>query len=535
MHSLLLSILMAASAAQADSVPLYNNLGDHSHKISTRSSVTQQYFDQGLRLIYAFNHAEAIASFQQALRTDPRCAMCWWGIAFAYGPNINAGMDSASGAAAHEAATRAAGLTAGITPVEQAFIAAIGKRYGKNPAADRAKLDSAYALAMSNVARRFPQDDDAQVLYADAIMNLSPWIYWTADRKPRPQTQALLDALDLVTRRNARHAGACHLWIHAVEAAFPKRAETCADRLAGLMPGAGHIVHMPGHIYVRIGRYADAIRANQHAIHEDETFIADRNPQGVYPLGYYPHNYHFLNFAAMMAANEAIAMKSATDLAAKATPELLRMPGLGGAVQHYSMTPLFAAIRFERWSDILSAPQPASDLTYSQGLWRYARGLAYARQGQTDRAAGELAELRKLAGSPALESLYILSYNNGKSVLSMALATLEGEIAAAQKTWDEAITHLKTAMAVEDGLVYIEPPEWPVTVRQHLGRIQLAAGRWADAEVTFNQDLDRFAENVWALRGLAESLTRQGKTAAANAVQKRIERALQGSAVPHQH
>jgi tetratricopeptide (TPR) repeat protein len=292
---------------------------------------------------------------------------------------------------------------------------------------------------------------------------------------------------------------------------------------------------MPGHIYVRIGRYADAIRANQHAIHEDETFIADRNPQGVYPLGYYPHNYHFLNFAAMMAANEEIAKKSATDLAAKATPELLRMPGLGGAVQHYSMTPLFAAIRFERWSEILSAAQPASDLTYSQGLWRYARGLSYARQGQTDRAAVELAELRKLAASPALESLYILSYNNGKSVLSMAVATLEGEIAAAQKKWDEAITRLKTAMAVEDGLVYIEPPEWPVTVRQHLGRIQLAAGRYADAEVTFTQDLDRFAENVWALRGLAESLTRQGKTTAANAVQKRIERALQGSAVPHQH
>jgi predicted Zn-dependent protease len=366
-------------------------------------------------------------------------------------------------------------------------------------------------------------------------MNLSPWIYWTADKQPRPQTQAMLDVLDRVNGRNVKHAGACHLWIHAVEAAFPKRAETCADRLAALMPGAGHIVHMPGHIYVRVGRWADAIRANQHAIHQDETFIADRNPQGTYPLGYYPHNFHFLNFAALMAANEEIAMASARDLMAKSTPELLRTPGLSGFTQHYLMTPAFAQIRFEKWNEILASRQPPGDLTYANGLWRYARGLAYAREGQAARASAELAELEKLAGTPGLESLYILSYNNGKAILDIATATLRGEIAAAARQWDSAVTHMNTAIAREDALIYIEPPEWPITPRQQLGRIQLAAGRWADAEKTFEADMQKFPENVWALRGLAESLTRQGKTAAAAAVQQRIQRALSGSAIRHVH
>ena len=534
MHMITLSALALAVGAAAqqpsDSVPLYDNLGDHHRTITTSSPMSQKYFDQGLRLVYAFNHAEAIASFQQALAFDAECALCYWGIALAFGPNINLPMDSASGVAAYNAAASAHRLADKTTAAEQALVAAIVARYGKDPAANRAQLDSAYARAMGGVARRFGDDDDVATLYADALMNLSPWVYWTDDAQPRTGTPEMLSALEEVTARNAKHAGACHLYIHAVEAKFPKRAEPCADRLAGLMPGAGHIVHMPGHIFIRVGRYADAIRANQHAIHEDETFIADRNPQGVYPLGYYPHNYHFLNFAAMMAANEEIAVKAAMDLAAKAQPELLRTPGLAGSMQQYLQTPLFAYLRFEKWEQILALQAPPADLTYATGLWQYARGIAHARTGDVEGAQADLAAMREAAARPELRELYILSYNSAASVLAIAEATLAGEVAAARKQWAEAEHQLTRAAELEAALVYIEPPEWPVTAHQHLGRVQNEAGRFAAAEKTYEADLARFPENVWALRGLAMSLEKQGKMAEAKAVQARLQKAMSGSA-----
>jgi hypothetical protein len=534
MHLFSLSALalVAGAAAQqpSDSVPLYDNLGDHHRTITTSSPMAQKYFDQGLRLVYAFNHAEAIASFEQALAFDAECAMCYWGIALAFGPNINLPMDSASGAAAYKAAAAAHKLASKTEAAEQALISAVVARYGKDPVAQRAQLDSAYARAMGDVAQRFADDDDAATLYADALMNLSPWIYWTDDAQPREGTPEMLAALERVTARNRKHAGACHLYIHAVEAEFPERAEPCADRLAGLMPGAGHIVHMPGHIFIRVGRYADAIRANQHAIHEDETFIADRNPQGVYPLGYYPHNYHFLNFAALMAADEQIALKSAMDLAAKAQPELLRTPGLSGSMQHYLQTPLFAYLRFDKWQQILALQAPPADLTYATGLWRYARGIAQARGGNVAGAQTELTALQEAAGRPELRELNILSYNTASSVLAIAEATLSGEVAAARKEWEEAERQLTRAAELEAALIYIEPPEWPITPRQHLGRVQIEAGRFAAAQKTYEADLTRFPENVWALRGLATSLEKQGKMAEAKAVQTRLEKALTGSA-----
>lgn len=538
MHAFTLSVLALALGGpvqQADSIPLYDDLGDHHHAITTTAPKAQQYFDQGLRLVYGFNHAEAIASFREALKYDASCAMCYWGIAFAYGPNINLPMDEPSGAAAWEALQRAVELASKTSEVEQAFIGALAKRYGSDPAADRAQRDSAYARAMAEVAKRFPGDDDANVLYADALMNLKPWVYWTKDGKAREDTPAMLAALETVTARNPKHAGACHLFIHAVEEHYPERAEPCADRLAGLMPGAGHIVHMPGHIYIRVGRYADAIRANQHAIHEDESFIADREPEGVYPLGYYPHNYHFLNFAAMMAADREVTMQSARDLARLATPELMRTPGIGGFEQHYWATPLLANIRFEEWDAILAAPGPDDDLAYATGLWRYARGIAYARTGDAQRAAAELTALESAAATPGLDQLYILSYNNGATILAIASATLAGEVAAARKDWDQALAHLAKAVQIEDELIYIEPPEWPIPPRQHLARVQMLADRFADAQATFERDLARFKENVWSLRGLADSLERQGRTAEAADVRLRAERARSGSAPASTH
>jgi tetratricopeptide (TPR) repeat protein len=526
-HGLLFAAL--AAAQPQDTVPLYDDLGDHHHAITTSSPRTQQYFDQGLRLIYGFNHAEAIASFREGLRSDPSCAMCWWGIAHAYGPNINLPMDSASGAAAYEAAMNAQRNAAAATPVEQAFIRAIAARYGENPTADRARRDSAFARAMGDAYRAFPADDDLATLYADALMNLAPWVYWTPDLKPRPDTEQLIAALETVMKRNADHAGACHLYIHAVEAAYPKRAEACADRLAGLMPGAGHIVHMPGHIYIRVGRFVDAIRANEHAIHADETFLEDRRPSGVYPLGYYPHNIHFLNFAAIMADRPDLARESARNLAVKATVDLQRTPGVGGWFQHYAQAPAFAALRFERWDDVLALPAPPEDLTYGSGLLHYARGVAHARKGDATAADAELARLRALATVPALKETYILSSNSAATILAIAEATLSGEVAAARRQWDAAARYFRKAIELEDALVYIEPPEWVIPVRHNLGRIQMLAGRPADAQATFEADLVRFPENVWSLRGLAESLEAQGRHAGAREVRARIERALRGS------
>jgi tetratricopeptide (TPR) repeat protein len=529
MTALILTLAASATAVQGDTVPLYDDLGDHHHEITTTSPTTQQYFDQGLRLVYAFNHAEAIASFRQALATDESCAMCWWGIALALGPNINLGMDEPAAIDAFNAIGHAQELGDDVSPVERGFIDALARRYVADPTAPRPPLDSAYARAMGELTKRHPADDDAAVLYADAMMNLSPWLYWNTDMTPRPGTEDVLETLERVANRSPAHAGACHLYIHAVEAARPKRAEPCADRLAGLMPGAGHIVHMPGHIYIRVGRFADAIAANQHAIHSDETFIQDRDPSGAYPLGYYPHNFHFLNFAAMMAANRDIAYQSAADLAAKSKPELLGVPGLGGAIQHYHQARLFAYIRFEDWNAILAAPTPPQEYAYPTALWRYARGLAFARTGDADAARWELNELKRLGAEPELKDLYILGYNSAESVLSVATQTLAGEIAAARGDMEKAIVRLKAAIAIEDAFVYMEPPEWPIPPRQHLARVLSLSGMHEAATVAWQQDLERFPENVWSLRGLAHSLAIQGRAGEAADVHLRLAKALTGS------
>ncbi|MGH7543361.1 MAG: hypothetical protein ACREK7_05430, partial [Gemmatimonadota bacterium] len=317
LFSLFSAGLMAVSSAPADTVPLYDDLGDHHYGISTENPLTQQYFDQGLRLVWAFNHAEAIRAFEEAARLDPDCAMCWWGIAYAYGPNINAPMDSTAGVAAWNAVQEALARKDHANEREDAFIDAVAQRYAEVPPVERAALDSAWARAMDEVAERFPDDLEAATVDADARMNLSPWNYWTPEGELRPGHDVTLDRLERAIAADSTHPGACHLFIHAVEAAEPERAVPCAERLAGLMPGAGHIVHMPAHIYIRVGRYSDAIDANVHAVHQDETFIMDTGPTGIYPAFYYPHNYHFLSFASMHGGQGQRALETAREAAAK--------------------------------------------------------------------------------------------------------------------------------------------------------------------------------------------------------------------------
>jgi tetratricopeptide (TPR) repeat protein len=517
----------AAVAAEAP-VPLYTDLGTHHYAIATSEPRAQQYFDQGLRLAYAFNHAEAIRAFDEAARLDPTCAMCAWGTAYAYGPNINAPMDSASGALAYAAVRRAQELP-GQDERERALIDALAARYADPPPAARGALDSAYARAMGDVHRRWPDDPEIASLYAESVMDLSPWNYWNADGSPRPQTAEIVSALEGVIASHPEHPGACHFYIHAVEAAQPAKAVACAERLANAMPGAGHLVHMPGHIYVRVGRWADAIAANEHAVHADEVYVRDQQPTaGVYTLGYVPHNHDFLAFAASMVGRSALAIDAARRTEAAIPAEMLGAPGLGMLQQGVTGT-LRTLVRFGRWDEVLAAPEPA-DLPYVRGIWHWARGMAHAGKGELDAARTELERVRTLATDTTLAST-VVGFNLASSVLAIARDVLAGEIEARAGQPQQAITLLRAAARAEDALTYGEPPDWPVPVRHHLGAVLLASGRAVDAERVYLEDLARFPENVWSLAGLVESLKAQGKTGPAADAQRRLDAARTGADV----
>lgn len=517
-----LSAALLSAGAQADSIPLFDDHGDHRYTISTSSPVAQQYFDQGLRLVYAFNHADAIRSFRVAQRLDPSCAMCYWGEALAFGPNINVLMDSASGDAAYKAVRRAVALASRVSARERALIQALATRYGANPTANRKSLDSAYARAATDVARRYPNDDDAAVLAAEAQMLLAPWDYWTAEKKSKPHGAATLALLEPVVKRSPNHAGACHFYIHAVEAAFPERAVPCADRLPTLMPGAGHVVHMPGHIYIRVGRYADAIERNVHALHADEERIQDMAPDGVYRLGLHPHNGHFLSFAATMIGRSAQALEAAQLTRSKVDTVMMRQPGLG-ALQHYYMLPTLTRVRFAKWDEILAEPEVARDLPYPAAVRHYARALAFTAKKDLAAAERELAALAKLRADPRVATVTIWDLNPVTTLLDIAAEAVSADIAVARGEIDVAIRHLHKGIALEDGLTYDEPPVWHLPVRQQLGVVLLAAGRAADAEKAYREDLDRHPENGWSLYGLSKALEAQGKRQEAAAVRARFE------------
>ncbi|MGH7568830.1 MAG: hypothetical protein ACREL9_07660 [Gemmatimonadales bacterium] len=529
----LATLLIAAApalGAPGDSVPLYDNLGTHHLTITTAVPKAQQYFDQGLRLVFGFNHGEAIRAFTEGARLDPSCAMCYWGIAYAYGPHVNAGMDSASGVAAYSAAQKALSLAPRAKPWEQAYIRAVARRYAALPPADRAALDSAYARAMGDVVKRNPNDLDAATLYAEALMDLRPWNYWKSDGTPYPGTEIIVAQLERVMAKNPNHPGACHYYIHAVEAVAPEKAVPAAERLAKLMPGAGHMVHMPGHIYIRVGRYADAIEANVHAVHSDEVYIEGQKPQGVYPVGYYPHNYHFLAFAATMAGRGAQAVAAAHKLRGTTPPEIARA---APPVEPYLPYVFLTLTSFGRWNDVLSEPLPPSDLRYSTALAYYARGIALAATGRWAEAEAALDTVKAVSAEAGQEipKFAVTSAETNKIVYTIAAHALMGEIAARRGQLDEAIAHFKAAIALEDGLQYIEPPTWYYPIRHSLGAVLLKAGGAADAEAVYREDLKRFPDNGWALFGLAQALHAQGKHGEAAQTDARFKQAWTGADV----
>jgi pimeloyl-ACP methyl ester carboxylesterase len=519
-----LSVGSAVAQTQSAATPLapeLEGLGTLHVPATTTVARAQQFFDQGIRLLYAFNHPEAIRAFREAARLDPAMAMAYWGQALALGPNLNAPMTPENGRQAYAAIRQAVRAAADVTPRERGLIDALAARYARAGGGDRAALDRAYAAAMEKLAARFPDDPDIGTLYADAQMNVMPWDYWQKDGSPKPDTARVIETLESVIARAPDHPGALHYHIHVLEASqHPERAEASADRLGALMPSAGHMVHMPAHIYIRVGRYADAAEANERAIVADEDYLAQCQAQGLYPISYYPHNLHFLWAAATLEGRRDVAVDAARRVAEKVPHH---HAGAVAWTADFPVTPLLAYARFGLWHDVLTHPRPPANDPYANGIWHYARGMAFVARRELDRAAAELAALEAVkkheAFQTTLKDLPLLAN------LQIASRLAEGELRARRGDVEGAIRILQEGAAIEESLPYAEPPLWHHPVRQVLGAVLLEAGRAAEAEAAYREDLKVFRENGWSLFGLAASLRTQGRTDEALDVQRRFEKA----------
>jgi tetratricopeptide (TPR) repeat protein len=513
----------------AGAMPLLKGFGDWRHRVTTSSPEAQRYFDQGLRLTYAFNHDEAVRSFERAVQLDPDCAMCHWGIAYALGPNINLPMDAKVEPRAFEAIGRAVLLKPRMTPGEQALIEAMALRYGEPPGAARADRDLAYANAMRGVAKRFPDDLDAQVLFADAMLNLRPWNQWTRDGRPQPGTLELVGVLEWAIKREPSHAGACHFYIHAIEASqTPERALPCAERLPELMPGAGHVVHMPAHVYLRVGQYEQAARANIAAVEADKRyFAAHRAAPGIYPMFYAPHNLHFLWSTYMLSGQREKALTAARALAGRVALDDARATA---SLEGFLTPAILTLTRFGNWDAVLAEPAPPADLRFATGMWHYARGVAFAARKDVASAEAELTRVRAVAAEVKDDLIIIL--NPAPALLKLAAEALAGQIAAKQSRFDEAIAHFRTAASMEDALTYDEPPPWYHPARNMLGEALLEAGRPADAAAAFRDDLRYVRETGWSLSGLERALRADGKAQDAADAQRRFKAAWKYADVP---
>jgi tetratricopeptide (TPR) repeat protein len=510
-----------AAAPGMPLAPRLQNLGVHTLKVSTKNSKAQLFINQGLNLSYGFNHAEAGRAFAEAARLDPACAMAYWGQALVLGPNINAAMDAADEPKALQLVQKAVSLRKTATPRERALIDALAYRY-TGRAEDRKTADRAYADAMRKLASQYPSFADGWTLYAEALMDLRPWNYWTRDGRPYEDTRELEAALTKALALNRNHPGALHLWIHLWEATdTPERAEAEADRLLPLMPGAGHIVHMPAHIYQRVGRHGDVIASNIAAAKADEDYIAQCRAQGLYPLGYYPHNIHFIWMGATAAGREQLALESARRVANAIPHEAL---GTVPILQGFVVVPYWAMVRFGKWDDILADKGPRHETAFTRGAWRYARALAFTAKGQLTEAEKELAELNTLMQDESLKGQTTFSPNTGVTILRIAPEVIAGEIAAKRKNWDAATLHFDRAIRYEDALIYQEPPDWHAPVRQNLGAVLLEAGRPDEAEAVYWEDLKKNPDNVWSLAGLVQALKAQKKDDDAARIAARLKK-----------
>lgn len=491
--------------------PLYGDLGSLHIPITTASARAQAYFDQGLRLAFAFNHAEAARAFRAAQALDPACAMCLWGEALVLGPNINAPMFPEAVGPAAAASARALRLARDARPEERALIRALARRYSADPGAGRAALDLAYADAMAEVARDFPGHDTIQVLYAEALMDLSPWDYWAAGgSRPRNRSADMIAALERVLARNPSHPGAAHYYIHAMEASTrPEKALPAARVLAQQMPGAGHIVHMPSHIYYRLGMYREALRANVEAVAVDERYFAGAASDPVYRGAYYPHNIHFVMVSALMGGDGPTALEAAGKLDRVITPELLQAIG---ALQPIKAAPYFAHVQFSDPDTLLALPDPGPDFVLVRAMWHYARAVGHARKGAFDAAGREIAALERIEAGGDFKAVDDWKIP-GRAIVRTARAVALARVADARGDLPRAIAAYRQAIAVQDDLPYMEPPYWYYPVRQSLGVALLRSGQPAAAEQVFRDALARTPSNGWALRGLIEVYRARGDRA----------------------
>ncbi len=506
-------------AVEAKQASLATGLGDVHHRVSTTSAEAQKFFDQGLAYIYAFNHEEAVRSFKRAAELDPQLAMARWGIALALGSNYNLQADAPQLQEAYANVREALALSAKATGHERAYIEAIAKRYSDDPRADLQKLAADYKRAMGELVRRYPDDLDAATLYAESMMNLRPWKLW-AEGKPAEGTEEIVATLESVLKRDPRHTGANHYYIHAVEASpNPERALPSATRLGRLAPSAGHLVHMPSHIYIRTGDYEAAARSNADAIVADRAYFERSGTGGVYPAMYYNHNLHFLASAHAMSGRYADALKTARELEANVKPHLKAMPMLEMFMPYVSVT----LVRFHKWDEILKEPGPDGGLKITTAFWRFARGMAYADRKQVAEAEAEYKQLLDITG--ALPADAPLGNSTARGVLAVAGHLLAGKIALARGDRKAAIELLGKGVAAEDAVNYNEPPDWDLPVREWLGGALIATGDQAGAESVFQAELRNHPRNGRALFGLLESLKRQGKASAARAVEREFDKA----------
>jgi len=503
--------------------PLFENLGNLHMGISTSEELAQKFFDQGLKLTYAFNHAESHRSFMEASRLDPNAAMTYWGQAYTLGPNINDPLpDDERKTKSNEALARALKLSKNASSKEQALITALSSRYSEDLGADVAKLNVSYMEAMEKVLAKFPEDADVQVLYAASVMNTVPWDYWDAEGNPSPNISKAKAALEKAMEINPDHPGAHHYYIHMVELPKPDLAVPSADKLGKLMPAAGHIVHMPSHIYIRVGRYKDAVTSNQAAILADEDYISQCYSQGMYPLGYYPHNIHFLWSASSLLGASQIAIDAAKKTAEKVpTGELITLPFL----QDFAATPLLAYTRFGKWNDILTIPAPNPEIKHLSLIRHYARGIAFIRKGNAAEAEEELEAIKAFRDDTDLEDLVATAHNPSSNIAKIAYEVVAGELAALKGDLSKATEHLKKAVEGEDNLTYTEPAAWHIPTRQNLGAILLKDQKYAEAEKIYKEDLDVLRQNGWSLMGLYQSLKAQGKLDEAKDIKAEYDKA----------
>jgi hypothetical protein len=501
-----------AAAEETLAAPLFEGLGNYTHPITSRNPEVQRYFDQGMVLSFGFNHAEAERSFRRAAALDPDCAMCWWGVAYVLGPNINAPMTPEAGAQAWEAIGRAQALAPKASLAERDYIAALATRYVEAPMEDRTALNAAYAEAMKALSAKYPDDIDASVLTAEALMDLHPWDFWDLQSgEARPWTPEIQARLEDIMARAPEHPMGHHLYIHLMEASQePGRALRSAEALPKLTPGAGHLVHMPAHVYIRVGKYHEASEANVAAVAADQDNITQCRAQGIYPLAYHPHNYHFLSRTASLEGRSAVALDAARKMQAHVPADAMREPALS-TLQHFWITPVYVMAQFGMWDEILAEPKPDEDLLYPIGVWHYARGLAFTSKGELGKAEAELAAAKAIAADERIEGVSVWDINTAQSLMQIATLLLEGEIAAKRGQWKSAIAALKKAVALQDEQNYDEPPSWYTSTRNVLGAVYLEAGKPKEAERVYREDLRVFPNNGWALYGLAQSLEAQGK------------------------